>query len=95
MIQQMIVSAFTVLDLQGITPTSTSWIVDSGASNHMTGSTTDLHDVRKYDGTQIIQIVDGSTLPITVVGTLGSSFHNVCLSKIIYQFDLCWTIGEQ
>jgi hypothetical protein len=46
----------------------------------MTGSTTGLHDVRKYGGTQTIQIVDGSTFLITVVGTLGSSFRNVFIS---------------
>ncbi|KAJ6291188.1 hypothetical protein OIU76_023280 [Salix suchowensis] len=31
--------------------------------------TMELHDVHEYDGTQFIQIVDGSTLPITVVGS--------------------------
>jgi len=46
----------------------------------MTGSPAALHDVRKYDGKQHIQIADGSTLPITAVGTLGSSFTNVFVS---------------
>ncbi|KAJ0101621.1 hypothetical protein Patl1_06801 [Pistacia atlantica] len=32
-----------------------------------------LQDVRNYDGEQHIQIADGSTLPITAVGNLGSS----------------------
>jgi len=50
------------------------------AFNHMTGNTTGFHDVCKYGGTQTIQIVDGSTLPITAVGTLGSSFQNVFIS---------------
>jgi hypothetical protein len=75
MVQQIIVSGFSALGLQGTDLTSiSSWIVDSGASNHMTGSTMGLHDVCKYGGTQTIQNVDGSTFPITVVGTLGSSF---------------------
>ncbi|KAA8517851.1 hypothetical protein F0562_015326 [Nyssa sinensis] len=39
-----------------------------------------LHDVREYDGEQHIQIADGSTLPITAVGNLGSSFTNVFVS---------------
>ncbi|KAF5472111.1 hypothetical protein F2P56_008851 [Juglans regia] len=46
----------------------------------MTGSTAGLHGVRKYGGMQTIQIADGSTLPITAVGTLGSSFRNVFVS---------------
>ncbi|KAF5476800.1 hypothetical protein F2P56_003497, partial [Juglans regia] len=80
MVQQMIVSAFTALGLQGTGTNSTSWIVDSGASNHMTGNMTGLHGVRKYRGMQNIQIADGSTLPITVVGNLGSSFRDVFVS---------------
>ena len=80
MVQQMIVSAFTVLGLQGIIPTSATWLVDSTASNHMTDSTTDLHDVHEYDGTQSIQIANGSTLPITAVGDLGPSFKDVFVS---------------
>ena len=47
MVQQMIVSAFTALGLQGKIPTSTPWLVDSAASNHMTGNETDLHDVHE------------------------------------------------
>lgn len=46
----------------------------------MTGSSVALQDVRKYDGQQHIQIADGSTLPITAVGNLGSSFTNVFVS---------------
>ena len=76
----MIVSAFTALGLQGILPTSTPWLVDSGASNHMTDSTTDLHDVHEYDGTQSIQIANGSTLPITAVGNLDSSIKDIFVS---------------
>jgi hypothetical protein len=75
MVQQMIVFAFLALGLQGTNLTSiSSWIANLSASNHMTGSTTGLHDVRKYGGTQTIQIVDGNTLLITAVGTLGSLF---------------------
>ena len=81
MVQQMIVSAFTALDLQGKIPTSTPWLVDSTASNHMTGNETELHDVHEYDGTQSIQIANGSKLPITVVGHLGPSFKDVFVSS--------------
>ncbi|KAH0740465.1 hypothetical protein KY290_033508 [Solanum tuberosum] len=73
MVQQMIVSAFSALGLQGNDVTSNFWIVDSGASNHMTNSTSILKDVRKYQGPSQIHIANGSNLPITkdqVSGTI-------------------------
>ncbi|KAJ0025637.1 hypothetical protein Pint_07648 [Pistacia integerrima] len=80
-VQQMIIYALSALGLQGKTHLLTSpWLIDSAASNHMSGSLTALQDVRKYDGEQHIQIVDGSSLPITAVGNLGSSFTNVFVS---------------
>lgn len=39
MVQQMIMSTFSALELEGNDVTSNFWIVDSGASNHMTNST--------------------------------------------------------
>lgn len=45
----------------------------------MTGSVV-LHDVCKYDGKQHIQIANASTLLITVIGNMGSSFTNVFMS---------------
>ena len=81
MVQQMIVFDFTALGLQGTSPTSiSSWIVDLVASNYMTNSMMGVYDVRNYGDMQTFQIIDGSTLHITVVGTLGSSFHNVFVS---------------
>ena len=77
----MIVSALSALGLQGkkhLLPSP--WLIDSAASNHITGTPAALHNVRKYDGEQHIQIADGSTLPITAVGNLGSSFTNVFVS---------------
>ena len=77
----MIVSSLSALGLQGkkhLLPSP--WLIDSAASNHMTGSPAALHNVCKYDGEQHIQIADGSTLPITAVGNLGSSFTNVFVS---------------
>ncbi|KAL6330239.1 hypothetical protein AAG906_040161 [Vitis piasezkii] len=80
-VQQMIISALSALGLQGKKYLLTSpWLIDSAASNHMTGNPAALQDVRKYDGEQYIQIADGSTLPITAVGNLGSSFTNVFVS---------------
>ncbi|KAA8529686.1 hypothetical protein F0562_034214 [Nyssa sinensis] len=40
----------------------------------MTGNPTTLHDVRKYDGEQHIQIADGGTLPITAFDVTALSF---------------------
>jgi hypothetical protein len=80
-VQHMIVSALSALGLQGKKHLLTSpLLIDSAASNRITGSPAALHDVRKYDGKQHIQIADGSTLPITAVGNLGSSFTNVFVS---------------
>ena len=80
-VQQRVIFALSALGLQGKKHLLTSpWLIDSTASNHMTGSQTTLHDVRKYDGKQDIQIADGRTLPITVVGNLGSSINNVLIS---------------
>ena len=50
----------------------------------MTDNSTTLHDVCKFDGEQHIQIADVSTLPITAVGNLGSSFTNVFVSPNLF-----------
>lgn len=81
MVQQMILSAFSALGLQGQGKiVSALWLVDSGASNHMTGSPTSLHNLRQYTGTQNIQIANGSNLPITAIGDIGPSFRHVFVS---------------
>ncbi|KAH0686263.1 hypothetical protein KY289_017024 [Solanum tuberosum] len=80
MVQQMIVSAFSALRLQGNDVTSNFWIVDSGASNHMTNSTSILKNVRKYQGPSQIQLANGSNLPITKVGDITPTFKNVFVS---------------
>jgi hypothetical protein len=80
----MIVFALSAFGLQGkkhLLPSP--WLIDSAASNHMIGSLAALHDVHKYDGEQHIQIVGGSTLPISAVGNLGSSFTNVFVSPAL------------
>jgi len=80
MVQQMIVSAFSALGLQGNDVTSNFWIVDPGASNHMTNSTSILKNVRKYQGPSQIQIANGSNLPITKVGDITPTFKTVFVS---------------
>lgn len=84
MVQQMILSAFSALGLQGTGKTITSvpspWFVDSGATNHMTGASDLLHNQRPYTGTQHIQVADGNNIPITTVGDISSSFRHVLVS---------------
>ncbi|KAG6468900.1 hypothetical protein ZIOFF_073595 [Zingiber officinale] len=49
MVQQMIITAFPTLGLYGQGKiVSSPWFVDSGASNHMTGSPDWLHNLQKY-----------------------------------------------
>jgi hypothetical protein len=53
----MIISALFALGLQGKKYLHTSpWLINSAASNHMTGSLAALQDVCKYDGEQHIQM---------------------------------------
>lgn len=85
MIQQMIMSAFSTLGLQGNdTNPSTSWLVDFGASNHMTKSFDTLCNVCPYDGSSHIHIANGSHLAINEVGYINSSFRDVCVSPNLY-----------
>ncbi|CAL9057358.1 unnamed protein product [Musa banksii] len=60
--------------------TLTLLFVDSGASNHMTGSPDSLHNLQQYTGTQNIQIANGNKLPITAIGDIGPSFRHVFVS---------------
>lgn len=69
MVQEMIVSAFSALGLQGTNSSSPSWILDLGASNHMTNSLHGLSNVRKYGGSSNIQIANGNALPIVAVAS--------------------------
>ncbi|KAJ0080065.1 hypothetical protein Patl1_22301 [Pistacia atlantica] len=78
-VQQMIVFALSVLGLQGkkrLLPSP--WLIDSTASNHMTGSLAALHDVRSM----MVQIFESlmAGFPIIAVGNQGSSFTNVFVS---------------
>ncbi|KAF2297227.1 hypothetical protein GH714_019667 [Hevea brasiliensis] len=81
MVQQMIVSAFFALGLQGNDIASSQfWLVDSAASNHMTNLSSMLKNVRKYQGSTEIQIANGSNIPITKVGDFTPSFKNIFVS---------------
>ncbi|KAL6325124.1 hypothetical protein AAG906_022691 [Vitis piasezkii] len=81
MVQQMIISGFSAFGLQGNgKKVSSPWFVDSGASNHITGQSESLLNVRSYNGPQYIQIANGNHLPIDAVGDIGPSFQNVFVS---------------
>ena len=77
MIQQMIISAFSVLGLSGNPSFTSTWYCDLGASNHMTSNAQFLTNVHKYSGNLEIHIADGNRLPITATGDISSSLTNV------------------
>ncbi|KEH21725.1 hypothetical protein MTR_7g015680 [Medicago truncatula] len=81
MIQQMVIAALSRMGIHGKSPNvSRPWFLDSGASNHMTGSSEYLHNLHSYDGNQKIQIADGNTLSITTLGDINSGFRDVLVS---------------
>ena len=81
MVQQMIISTFTAFGLSGNHKVSSKpWYFDSEASNHMTDIVVPLSNIKNYDGNLKINTVDGSSLPISVVGDLSSSLTDVFVS---------------
>ncbi|KAJ0011031.1 hypothetical protein Pint_33410 [Pistacia integerrima] len=80
-VQQMIISALSALGLQGNGSLSPSWIIDSGASNHMTSSSDILGNVRTYTGSTHIHIVNGCQLPIHAIGDVDSTIRDVFVSS--------------
>ena len=57
------------------------WLVDLGASNHMTSSSDTLSNVRTYHGATNIQIANDTQLPIHAIGDINSSVKNVFVSS--------------
>lgn len=49
--------------------TNNSWLMDSGASHHLTHDLGNLSIHSEYDGTEEVHLTDGSTMPITHTGT--------------------------
>lgn len=69
---------------------SPQWLLDSGASPHVTQ---DLHNLalrNPYDGTEEIVIGDGSGLPIMHTGStlLSTSSHKLSLSNVLCVPDM-------
>ena len=82
MVQQMIISAFSALGIQGKGLSQTkSWLLDSAASNHMTSSKSLLKNVRTYHDSEQIQVVNGNLIPISAVGDITPAFTNVLVSS--------------
>ncbi|KAL9237537.1 hypothetical protein vseg_012072 [Gypsophila vaccaria] len=52
------------------TPPATSWLVDSGATHHLTNDLSNLASHTPYDGLDDVLIGDGSALPISNIGYL-------------------------
>jgi hypothetical protein len=81
MVQQMIISAFSAFGLSGnVSPPSSPWYFDSGASNHMTNNVAALTNVTNYSGNLQIHTADGNKLPITAIGDISSSLTNIYVS---------------
>jgi hypothetical protein len=80
MVQQMILTAFSALGLQGNNSNSQFWLADSAASNYKTNSSSMLKNVREYHGSSQIQVANGGHIPITKVGDITPTFKNVFVS---------------
>ena len=80
-VQQMIINALSTFGLSGKSPSSSTWFLDSGASNHMTSSPTHLSNMASYTGHLQIQTADGGHVPITAIGDIPGplSLKNVYL----------------
>ncbi|KAM2315364.1 hypothetical protein ACFX1S_028273 [Malus domestica] len=63
-------------------PSPTPWVVDSGATNHMTNDPSALTQIQPYTGTDTIVVGNGNHLPISHVGKSSiSSLHGPLLLK--------------
>ena len=79
-VQEIIISALSALGMQGNNFLSPSWIIDSGASNHMTSSFDTLSKFQTYIGSEHIQIANGSRLPIHAIEDVDSTIRDVFVS---------------
>ena len=78
MVQQMILSAFSALRLQGNEVISKFWLVDSGASNHMTRDLFQFSSLYDDVSKHIIHTANSHTLPALGIGSVGN------LSNVLY-----------
>ncbi|KAM2607610.1 hypothetical protein TB2_036145 [Malus domestica] len=63
-----------------------TWLLDSGASSHMTNSYANLQNPESYNGPEQVYIGDGKGLPILHSGssTLSTSSHNFDLKHVLH-----------
>ena len=81
MVQQMILSTFTAFGLSSNHKVSSKpWYFDSRASNHMTNTVVPISNIINYDGNLKINTIDGSSLPVSVIGDISSSLTGVFMS---------------
>jgi hypothetical protein len=67
-------------------PTAADWIVDSGATHHITNDLDQLHLTTPYNGSDQITIGDGTALPISHTGKIvfPTPTHTLHLPKVLY-----------
>ena len=70
LVQQMILNAFSAFGFSDTSSPSSTWFIDSGASNHMTNSHTPFSNLTSYNGHLQIQTADGGHVPITAVNNI-------------------------
>ena len=58
------------------TPTTLQWLLDSGASHHVTADPSNLSLYTPYTSSDDIMIGDGSSFPITHIGSTSFTTHN-------------------
>ena len=83
---EMILHAFSTLGISGKNTSSSSmWYFNSGASNHMTVSPSNLSNVQSYDGKLQVHTADGEKLSFTTIGDVPQSLplHDVFLTPSV------------
>ncbi|KAM2283226.1 hypothetical protein ACFXTI_032364 [Malus domestica] len=67
-----------------------TWLLNTGASSHMTNSSTNLQNSEPYNGLDQVYIGDGKGLPITHSGfsRLITSNHTFALQNVLHVPDL-------
>ena len=67
------------------TTTSPNWLLDSGASHHVTSNLANISKHKPYEGTNDIVISDGTGLPILHISltTLSTPSHTFSLSNVL------------
>lgn len=71
---------------QPLSIVNNSWLLDSGASHHVTNDLNDLSQHNPYNGNEQLVIGDGTSLPITHIGSmyLNISDFPILLSNVLY-----------